>query len=251
VKVLILTVPYITNNLHLDYAIETLDSLKSKKHELEFWAIVNNWTAEASERLDSYFRNIVVNDTNCLSKAWNMGVALAVGKFDYIIIPNLDIIASQNTIDELIKFAEAHPEADLWTASETLNKDNVELEAHEGHAESPHFSFFMIKGDVSLFSKLENKEQNSSEPYPGLFDMNLIPAYHEDADYHHRMKRAGLLALRAASSTFYHYGSRTIKASDDPFRAETLLGSGRTRGYYLEKWGGLPGQEIFTNPFNK
>ena len=68
---------------------------------------------------------------------------------------------------------------------------------------------------------------------------------------HWRMKLLGKKAVSIGKARFHHYGSRTIHASENPVQAEFLLGSGNTTEYYLQKWGGLPGEEKYQTPFNK
>lgn len=249
-KIGIVTVIYIESDLHYRMAYDALASFTSHNHIIMNYGVINKCSALRLEALEEYYSQIMTNDENGLAIAWNKGIKAAFADgCDYVLVPNLDVLFSENTIDNLIAFAETHPEAVMWTASETKNKLNIEAEANDGFADSPHFSCFMVCKE--LFEQLEEIEANTSEPFPGWFDENIKPAYHEDGDFHYRMKKAGLLALRTATSMFYHYGSGTIHGSDDPRRAEIMLGSGGTRGYYMSKHGGMPGNEVFKTPFNK
>lgn len=87
----------------------------------------------------------------------------------------------------------------------------------------------------------------------GKFDEWISPryAYFEDNDYSYRMSLLDVGITRAENSTVDHVGSSTIKHFDklkekthhDKFRL--------ARDHYEKKWGGEPGHEKFTRPFNK
>lgn len=94
----------------------------------------------------------------------------------------------------------------------------------------------------------------------GLFDENFYPAYDEDCDY---ARRCDLLGVQRANVPDVHAihgeatdpkdtskGSSTIM-SDPEARAKNGRTHGSNNEYYQRKWGGLPGRETFTNPFNE
>lgn len=223
-KILISAPVYITTELHRMFTQKTLDSIKTK-HDVDILLIKNNtndFTYKGAE--------IINNTKNCVSTAWNM--ALRRKGYDYVLLPNLDIVFKSDCIDNLVQFAEDHKEAIMVTASEHESIRTLE-EAQNGtdYAESPHFSCFMVRGDFADSWRMDDPDGN------GLFDENFEPAYFEDLDMHFRLKKAGRLALRTTSALFYHFGSRTIHASDDPAQAEVNLGSTRTRPYFISKWG--------------
>lgn len=81
----------------------------------------------------------------------------------------------------------------------------------------------------------------------GPFDEVFDPCYFEDNDYHHRIKLAGYEALSYAP--YWHYGSQTLAA--DPELASTFHTKfERCRMMYASKWGGTPGEETFTRPYD-
>lgn len=83
----------------------------------------------------------------------------------------------------------------------------------------------------------------------GPFDEALSPnyVYFEDCDHRHRMKLAGLPVAIAGDVT--HVGQGTLAAySLDELAAhhkKFLL----AQNNYVDKWGGLPLQEIYTTPY--
>lgn len=82
------------------------------------------------------------------------------------------------------------------------------------------------------------------------FDEGFVPAYHEDNDYHRRLELAGFGdRIFGINLPFLHYGSGTLEGN--PQMRETW---GRKfqacQQYYIQKWGGLPGQETYPYPFD-
>lgn len=243
-NIVILTVPYITTQRHLDLARESLDTMVSSKHKLTHVAVVNKWTTDAAEQLDDYYATIIENDENNLSKAWNIGIEFALrAGAQYILIPNLDVRFGTKTIDKLVEYAEKNP-CLIWSATEVWDKEvpyppEDVIDGEEQTADSSlNFSCFMV--DARLPALI------------GKFNEELKPAYHGDNDIHRRIVLAGLahMAKRVHASHFYHYGSSTIKESANPILAEDELGSGTSRDYYVRLHGGTPGEEKYIYPFN-
>lgn len=97
------------------------------------------------------------------------------------------------------------------------------------------FSCFMVR--KSLFEKV------------GYFDEKFWPAYFEDNDFHRRMKIAG--ATEAVAPCGYdHVNSGTMKAYSKEEMETHHVRFRACRDYYIEKWGGLPGEEKFAVPFD-
>lgn len=82
----------------------------------------------------------------------------------------------------------------------------------------------------------------------GLMDENFYPAYCEDNDHRYRMKLAHLtwkqFPLKAS-----HKVSSTLH-SNQKFELSNQKTFHKNIEYYIEKWGGDRGQEIYTTPFN-
>lgn len=220
---------YLSNELHLDFAVQTLNSIKSEKHDLVFAGAVNHvaneeWLLKLAQSRETTF---LYNNENNVSMAWNRTVEhlLKLG-CRYVLVPNLDLILKENCLDRLVDFAEAHPEHILWTASAWADLRGIQSAPEdEGVAEAPHFSCFMV--DARLFEKV------------GYFDENFRPAYNEDLDMHYRIKLASETAVIYGGARFYHFGSRTIKC--DP-ELEKLNVATHSRGdqYFISKWGLKP-----------
>ncbi len=84
----------------------------------------------------------------------------------------------------------------------------------------------------------------------GWFDENFYPAYKEDQDYAYRCRLAGLDRVAGITSCGAdHVGSATIRS--DPEISALVGHTGQLNAqYYLAKWGGHAGEELFTQPFN-
>lgn len=82
----------------------------------------------------------------------------------------------------------------------------------------------------------------------GWFDENLHPMYFEDNDYKRRMMLRGVPYLKVDGKT-RHDNSSTIN-SDQRLALRNQDTFGLNAAYYLEKWGGPPGREQFTVPFD-
>ena len=81
----------------------------------------------------------------------------------------------------------------------------------------------------------------------GYYDESFFPAYYEDTDYHHRMKLAGVEPFRLPTD-HTHEGWATIK--QEGHEGPTFRGQAKCLEYYVNKWGGAPGEERFAQPFN-
>ncbi len=83
----------------------------------------------------------------------------------------------------------------------------------------------------------------------GDYDENFYPAYHEDGDYRWRCQLKGITPFEMDAGV-KHSPSQTRKRftpeEDVAFMAKWQEG----HEYYQQKWGGLPGREIFERPYN-
>jgi GT2 family glycosyltransferase len=75
----------------------------------------------------------------------------------------------------------------------------------------------------------------------GWFDERFYPAYYEDCDYYRRCDLAGVKRENVPGASAEHLNSMALKSGA---KFPDL------RPYYIEKWGGPPGEERFTVPFN-
>lgn len=206
----------------------------------------NDGTAELFDKIKDCKNTHVFNFTENrgVSGAWNFGIYHAINKLncDKFLICNNDEIINPEAI-EILSQALDGDNIVMATATDISGKVIVaedvltaEIPEKEELTENPDFSCFMIKTET--IEKI------------GYFDEKFYPAYFEDNDYHHRIKLAGLLAVKSSKALYYHFGSRT-KQQGGQIAMFVNDGYLNNREYYRMKWGGLPGEETYLTPFNK
>lgn len=190
---------------------------------------------------------LLVVDTSqhdwCLAKAWNYATERLIRqeKYDAVIVMNDDIQLRPDTGDKLAKaLLQDQFTADVGVQLLLVsgyNTNGANAQADEGDrfgVGGPDYSCFAIGEDYLRVV--------------GPFDENFSPAYFEDNDSHYRIRRAG---YEAAQFTPYTHHASTTLASDPALRrkvqSEGLFE--KCRSYYISKWGGEPGREIFVDPF--
>lgn len=241
-KLIIGIAVYASDPLHLDFTEQTVKSIKTK-YDKEILLISNYVKPNLKEDLENlakkYNCQLIENpDGNSVGGAWNIAITKAIidsAGPKYILLPNNDIVFKSDCIDNLVKFAEEHPDAILWTANTHDNLRTLEqAEINDSFDEHPHFSCFMMS--VDGINKLQKIEMGTKEPRAGLFDLGYEAGYFEDNDMHNRILRARLKAYKTASAIFYHYGSRTIKVDDEVFLKNKITYE-NNRQYFIRKWG--------------
>ena len=148
--------------------------------------------------------------------SWNV-FASQLGK---CIIANDDVVFGKRAVDELENASQLHPEAVI-----------IENDHPVGG-----FSTFLL---------------NNPEEWLRLggFDELLNPAYFEDNDARIRLKLAGKPTIRAKLSDWRHDNSSTLNNSGIEYQRMHWCLFRRNRDYYILKWGGVPGSEIYQQPF--
>lgn len=156
-----------------------------------------------------------------------------------------------------------HPEA-IWRLVERFGKDAVGMVTCMDVRGEMRESGIMPGMIGSLSAK--EKEKVEEAPHPnfsafmvskecweivGEFDEIFAPAYFEDNDYHYRMRLLGILAITYPPAMFYHFGSRTQHEANEkgtPIVSGALFEN--NRAFYVRKWGGIPGAEVYERPYN-
>lgn len=224
---------YHANELHYDFTRQTVESVNIENPDVKekrIYLVVNYSKPEfyPSQLLSPKIPLTIMDNPkgNHVGSAWNLGIKTALDAgFDYVVVCNNDIIFQKKAIDNLVAFANAHPEFILWTAGEWPDLrtiKTVEDSAFEdSFDEHPHFSCFMVS--------------KKTMEMVGWFDERLQMAYSEDGDFHYRILLSGNKASKASKSRFYHYGSRTISVDDDLFSANRRTYE-ENRDYIRRKW---------------
>jgi len=232
----------------LDYTKQFLNTLTGKTN-LKLVLINNGSTDGTKEYFKSLrrdFNTYIFNfgENKGVSGAWNFGIYHAMVKLgcSYFLVVNNDVILHPEAVKIMMEILNL-PKVVMATATDVSGKIpkaedilKMKIPEKEELTECPDFSCFLIKKET--IEKV------------GWFDEKFFPAYFEDNDYHYRIKLAGLLAYKNSRALYYHFGSRTIKESEE-VKTKCNIGYSVNREYYKEKWGGEPGKETFRTPFNK
>ena len=225
---------YIDNDRTYNQAKATLCSMVSD-HHLRFYGRVSKLEDQYGDIL-TYFDHVVKNDENILSRSWNQGTEKALKDgCDYVILPNLDIKLFDDTIDNLVKFAQ-NDDSVMWSGR-CLNTGATYPQGDfivNSYTVYDNFSFFMIND--RLFDRV------------GKFDEKFIPCYGEDVDIQYRMELAGEKHTCVADARFIHYGQTTANNSPDWIGKSP---QDQAHEYFEKKWGGFPREHKFKTPFNE
>jgi GT2 family glycosyltransferase len=164
-----------------------------------------------------------------LSTSWNEGILEAYGHgCDVVLIVNDDIVFAPGDVDKLAEYAAQHRENYIVTC----RGFNHGLGKHD----SIGYSCFAIN-PIALETI-------------GYFDENFTPIYFEDNDYGRRAMLAGLHEGHCDTTQLEHGGSHTIKYASADYKQQHNRTFEANQKYYKAKWGGEPGKETYTTPFN-
>jgi GT2 family glycosyltransferase len=156
-----------------------------------------------------------------VAKAWNQAFRMAdeAGHGDYTVVTGDDVVFGKETLAGLVAEADAHPEA-LFIYPRVMS--------------SQMFCVFLAK--KAVFARI------------GGFDEQFFPAYYEDNDFFRRMKLAGIDPLAVDCDGYLHDVSSTLKNFNSHEMEEHHTQFRENQRRYMNKWGGLPGSEIYDVP---
>lgn len=154
-----------------------------------------------------------------VAESWNVGMKDCWFEgYDKCIIANDDTTLISGSVLDLIDGLDKHTVF-------TFPKENESA-----------FAFFGV--NIKLMQKL------------GWFDTEFSPAYFEDNDAFYRAQLAGMKHKFIDSVQVFHKGSQTQFAPGE----KQVVSHERFRELqyrYIQKWGGLPGEETYTVPFGE
>lgn len=163
-----------------------------------------------------------------LAKSWNDGLIAAYQDgADVVVIANDDILATYDDLMILAQGAYEHQECGIVVCEGY----NVRMDSHQ-----------QLQFAIPAVNRIALEQI-------GYFDENLTPIYFEDTDYSRRAALAGVKFHNAGKTGIVHTGSATVATVDD-LRMQNNVTFQRNQAYYQQKWGGSPGHETFTYPFN-
>ena len=215
--------------------------------------IDNGSSDETREEMTKYIGTLVgymrFEQPNSFSQSVNIGIRDGIQRgFTHFLVLNNDVLLNKNTVSDLLKrFINSSETENLAIATPLNIKDqttpegtyefSTETKTECIERESPDFSAFMISREA--FERV------------GEFDEGFEKAYHEDNDYHYRIRLLGMKAICLLTAYYYHFGSRT---QNEACSTPIVTGSQfeKNRNYYIAKWGGDHdgNRETFKQPFN-
>ncbi len=157
-------------------------------------------------------------------------------------VANIGVAASWNTLINEIFYNDWHP-----AKKALIMNDDIYLGKPEGFIQNlfntyPGSPVLLSQKQWSVFSI-----DSATFSAIGNFDERFFPAYYEDSDYDYRLKLKGITPLITDILDPQIYQQSMSIAKDTSLNKNYL----KNRDFYVEKWGGEPGQEKYTEPFNK
>lgn len=209
---------------------------------------------------------LVSHDRNTgAAGAWNLGIRLALlNSADQILVLGNDTLPMPGTVERL---SDLLNQGVPFVTGTAVPYDSAEVfcplaRAQEPLIAAPDFSCFALmplviealaRWDAMMeFAVLQQAAQQTGAGEPiqrplalckpwdyGLFDERYSPAYFEDSDYHLRLQRAGICAVRDPGALFRHETSLSIRINPELAQANqhTFV---QNAELFKAKWGGLP-----------
>lgn len=216
-------IPTLTCYEKLTRLCTLLDNDNSSNLAIEFYILDNGGKLLQSPWLDELkkIKSLITIET----APYNLGVAPSwnriIKKLGRCLISNDDATFSKRDIELFLNAAQQDRESIIFDVAGNGGGFNV---------------FFMNRPELWLES--------------GGFDEAFAPAYFEDDDAYHRLNLMGLPRVRVQLLDWSHETSSTLHTSNEEYKRNHWCCFFRNQLYYQKKWGGLPGQELFSVPFN-
>jgi hypothetical protein len=240
-KILVAPTLYIKTTHHFTWLKKSIASLKKSDIDFDLVGFANYLGGGYMSEITPMFDSIHNNERNNVSDSWNRAIQYGIdNKYDYTIIPNLDINVREYTISNLVKFAEEN-DGVMWSGYCTNR--TYDLKPDESYKVHPvgmnnydTYAFYMVND--KLFDRV------------GKFD-NHYQAYCEDVDMEQRIHLAGQTHWCVKEAPFFHAENVTLNGlretgEDLQFREQ----HNGALAYFLEKWGNYPREKLFDSPFN-
>lgn len=193
-----------------DYLYKTLDTYKNTFYGRHIYIVDNG-----NQQINKIFQGlkIMVQKKNIgVAASWNLMCKCAFNAgYTHILILNDDVV-SLKYADKLEDYV-----------------DDVNAGLYIGYK---NWSMFILSYET--FKTV------------GEFDENFLGAYFEDNDYLYRCKQAGIIIEETELMNPEVY-NQSMSIKKDPSLNENFE---KNKEYYIKKWGGVPSEEKYLNPFN-
>lgn len=197
---------------------------------------------------------VAVNDL--YTYAWELN------DYEYLVIIGNDVIPYPYAIDSLIN--EANSSDHEWICSTQYDVRNLcaEFPDAKQYFEGEKYLFNFMGEPWRLYTRYSEEPKmieiglsdvqnlclykKSVFDKIGFTDVNFYPAYYIDNDYARRGVNANVKGCTMANSVYFHFWSRTIHQGSG---GSTPTFFEKNRAYYIRKWGGDFGKEMWRIPF--
>lgn len=218
---------------NLEGAYKALASIKGSYKIFWIPIILDNWRENRS-----------------VAESWNYGIEIAaMYECNYVLVINDDILFSPWTLSGLVNAFENKTDENIvmvtgqnWRDTILNPEDifNIDIPSYRYHNYNynPDFACFLARPDIIDII--------------GKFDENFKLAYFEDNDYHRRIKLLGYEAISTEWAPYFHFGSQTQNKflEQNGHGVVTPDQYNKNQQYYVDKWGGPPMYESYSNPYN-
>jgi hypothetical protein len=229
----IIIVNYNTKNL----LAESLQSIYSKKHKIEFETfVVDNCSTDGSAyTIESIYPQVIFlpqKENLGFAKANNIAIQQAKGR--YILLLNPDTVVLDNCLDLMVDFMDRNPDVGAAGCKVVLPDGSLDLACKRSFP-TPENSFYHALGLAKLFPKsrrfgqynltyLDENETHEVDCLVGAFMMvrrevieqvGLLDEkyfmYGEDIDWCYRIKKAGWRIVYYPGAKIIHYKGASSK----------------------------------------
>lgn len=204
-----------------DLLAELLESLHWQRDQYFNLMIIDN--GNQGIKLPEYMDCVIYHPVKNLgvSGSWNTGAVSAIGQTDWILFLNDDINLAKDQLVKIVEVLENNP--NKWLVV------------------GPYYWSVMALNMKCVEYLMQN------EGY--VFDEKFYPAYFEDNDFDRRIKLIDPnLILNPCEEMLPETRRNSMTIEKQP---ELNMNFDANKKYYISKWGGEPGQEKFSRPFNK
>lgn len=203
---------FIRDNHNYQIAVNAINKIAGRSN-INIIFVINALDSEF-DQIKKLADVVLERKVNNISGAWNDGLN-SLKNLDYVLFVNQDLTLTVQDVEILLEAMYVH--------------DFVTWDINDN-------SFSCFGGQVKNFKKV------------GAFDETYI-RYHEDNDYHYRMRLMGK-DLFSCGLNLHHVGSSVIKYDKDVRQNNNPIFEAGRR-YYAKKWGGYINKEQFKTAFNE
>ena len=219
-----LTISIVSSD-NLDLLLPCLTSVyeTTKNTDLDIW-VVDNASSDASAAVvEATFPKVtVVQNETRRGFSTNNNVVLERGLGRYLMLLNDDTLILDGTLDELVAFMDAHPEAGAVSCAQ-VNPDGSWQHAFgrfpnpvvEGLWPSANWSHRLVGQrkqpfEVDWVCGAAMMVRRGVIEQVGLLDTTFDPIYSEEVDWCYRIKEVGWKIFLLPHTQIIHYGGQTM-----------------------------------------